>query len=192
MNSIWAQRRGGGATRVIARNPANGGITKQSRNEEPMREIAAVAALPRNDVRRKNPGEIWATYRRGLDSRLRGNDKKRNKTAGTAKYAKETERARRKAAEGATASLRPPDQSRGQGLRLCGSIFSPREKWASSGAGFLDNVAVVVLSFALPRDTHTLTTEKYAKAEASASHPVAPLIPVARRVTEYRAAMSAA
>jgi hypothetical protein len=39
------------ATLVIARN----NVTKQSRSEEPVSEIAAVAALPRNDGVRRNP-----------------------------------------------------------------------------------------------------------------------------------------
>ena len=40
-------------THVIAKNPAGGRMTKQSRNREPVSEIAVVTAFPRNDGRKK-------------------------------------------------------------------------------------------------------------------------------------------
>ena len=63
-------------TLVIARNPANGGMTKQSRSREPVSEIAAVAefilseveGLPRNDGRRRIPRAVRATHRQDLIS----------------------------------------------------------------------------------------------------------------------------
>jgi hypothetical protein len=71
--NLCRTRQTASATHVIARN----NVTKQSRSEEPVSEIAAVAefilseveGFPRNDGMRRNPGVVWLTRQFKLNAR---------------------------------------------------------------------------------------------------------------------------